>query len=79
MTIFPPLQFIPQLKIIKEKKDLGSFSIYIPAILLIANILRVFFWLTVGFAFNLLIQSLLMIAVQVKKSIFLAFLAQRMR
>ena len=65
MTIFPPVCILPQLFMIRDNKSIGSFSIYVPGILLIANILRVFFWLTVGFAFNLLIQSLLMIAVQV--------------
>jgi solute carrier family 66, member 2 len=65
MTVFPPLASLPQLLLIREKKSLGSFSIFVPAILLVANILRVFFWLTVGFAFNLLLQSLLMIVMQV--------------
>ena len=57
--------YIPQLQILKEQKSIGSFSIFICAILLISNILRLFFWLTVGFAFSLLVQSLLMIIMQV--------------
>lgn len=68
MTILPPGAYIPQINIIKEQKQMGSFSIYVPGILLISNILRVFFWLAVGFPFNLLIQAFLMIAMQVSLS-----------
>ena len=68
MTVFPPLASIPQLMILRENKNIGSLSIYVPAILLIANILRIFFWISVGFAFNLLIQSILMIIMQVSMS-----------
>jgi len=65
MTILPPAAYITQMKVLRETKQIGSFSIYITAILLISNILRVFFWLTVGFPFNLLIQAFLMIIMQV--------------
>ena len=65
MAILPPLATVPQLMILREKKSIGSFSIFVPAILLIANIMRIFFWISVGFAFNLLIQSILMIIMQV--------------
>ena len=69
MAIFPPLATVPQLMILRENKNIGSFSIYVPAILLISNILRIFFWISVGFAFNLLIQSILMIIMQVQRSL----------
>ena len=69
MTVLPPLASVPQLLILREKKNIGSFSIYVPAILLIANIMRIFFWITVGYSFNLLIQSLLMIVMQVALSL----------
>ena len=66
MAVFPPLASVPQLMVLRENKNIGSFSIYVPAILLIANIMRIFFWISVGFAFNLLIQSILMIIMQVE-------------
>ena len=69
MAVGPVAAYIPQYQIIKEQKSTGSFSIYICAILLIANILRVFFWLTVGFAVNLLFQSIFMIIMQVPLSL----------
>ena len=56
--------------LIRKEKSMGSFSIYVCAILLISNILRVFFWLTAGFAKSLLLQSLLLIAVMVDISEF---------
>jgi hypothetical protein len=65
MAILPVGAYVPQYQMIKEQKSIGSFSIFICAILLIANILRIFFWLTVGFAVNLLFQSIFMIIMQV--------------
>ena len=65
MAVLPVGAYFPQLQIIKQQQSIGSFSVYICAILLISNILRVFFWLTVGFAVNLLFQSLFMIVMQV--------------
>lgn len=61
----PVYAYWSQLKLIREQKSIGSFSIYVCAILLISNILRVFFWLTKGFALNLLFQSIFIIIIQV--------------
>jgi hypothetical protein len=33
-------------------------------ILIISNIMRIFFWFTTGFAFNLMVQSVLVIGMQ---------------
>lgn len=63
----PVYAYYSQLMLIKKEKSLGSFSIYVCAILLISNILRVFFWLTVGFATNLLFQSIFIIAIMVER------------
>lgn len=58
------LSYYSQYSLMKETKSVGSFSIDICAILIVANILRVFFWFTTGFADNLLIQSFLVLAIQ---------------
>jgi hypothetical protein len=60
----PVYAYYSQLSLIKQNRSLGSFSIYVTAILLISNILRVFFWLTTGFAVNLLFQSIFIILIQ---------------
>jgi hypothetical protein len=64
VTIGPIIGYISQLRLIKQTKSLGSFSIDVCAILLISNILRLYFWFTTGYAFNLFIQSILVIIVQ---------------
>lgn len=40
----PLLGFISQYNMIKTRKSIGSFSIYVCAILIFANVLRIFFW-----------------------------------
>lgn len=64
IIIGPLLGYISQLKLIKQQKSLGSFSIDVCAILLIANILRLYFWFTTGYAFSLFLQSILLIVIQ---------------
>lgn len=61
----PVYAYYSQLQLIRQEKSIGSFSIYVCAILLIANILRIYFWLTIGFALNLLFQSIFLIAIMV--------------
>lgn len=65
MVVAPILGFIPQYNMIRVTKSLGTFSIDICAILLIANILRIYFWFAEGFGVPLLCQSVLMIVAQV--------------
>lgn len=62
----PVYAYYSQLQLIRQEKSIGSFSIYVCAILLIANILRIYFWLTIGFALNLLFQSIFLIAIMVR-------------
>lgn len=61
----PTYAYYSQMMLIRQEKSLGSFSIYVCAILLISNILRIFFWLTIGYAVNLLFQSICIIAIMV--------------
>jgi solute carrier family 66, member 2 len=61
----PVYAYYSQLMLIRQEKSIGSFSIYVCAILLISNILRVFFWLTIGYAVNLLFQAIFVIAIMV--------------
>ena len=64
----PVYAYYTQMMLIRQEKSLGSFSIYVCAILLICNILRVFFWLTIGYAVNLLFQSICVIVIMVSSS-----------
>jgi hypothetical protein len=52
---------------IRKTQKIGNFSIDVCAILLISNIMRIFFWFAVGFGTPLLLQALLMIIAQVNK------------
>lgn len=61
----PVYAYYSQMMLIRKEKSIGSFSIYVCAILLISNILRIFFWLTIGYAVNLLFQSIFIIAIMV--------------
>lgn len=65
MILAPPLAFVEQYKMIRSSGSLGTFSTLTCAILLISNIMRVFYWQASGFALPLLFQSLLMIVAQV--------------
>lgn len=58
------LPYIPQYRDIKRTKKAEAFSPFVSLILIIANTLRVFFWLGSDFPVVLLIQSLVMITVQ---------------
>lgn len=66
IAVLPVCSYIAQLMLIRKEQSLGSFSLYVCAILLVSNILRVFFWLTNGFALPLLFQSFLVISVQLQ-------------
>jgi hypothetical protein len=76
MIFAPVLAYVPQYQLIRQTKSLGSFSIDICAILLIGNILRIYFWFAEGFGVPLLIQSVLMIIAQVWDSRDVAVAAQ---
>lgn len=64
MAIGPSLVYVDQVKSMVFKKDATGFSRDTCAILLIANIMRCFFWLGNRFEVALLIQSILMILTQ---------------
>ena len=44
MIFGPVLAYIPQIHMIQKKQSRGNFSIWVCAILIFGNILRVFFW-----------------------------------
>ncbi|XP_040266503.1 solute carrier family 66 member 2-like [Bufo bufo] len=56
--VFP---YIPQYQEIKRTSNAEGFSTWVCFVLLVANILRIFFWFGKFFEFPLLLQSLLMI------------------
>ncbi|WWC91207.1 uncharacterized protein L201_006149 [Kwoniella dendrophila CBS 6074] len=64
MAVGPPLIYADQAYSIVKKKDSSGFSHDVCGVLLIANIIRVFFWLGNRFETPLLIQSLLLIVSQ---------------
>lgn len=64
MVVGPILAYVPQYNMIKETNKIGSFSIDICAILLISNILRIFFWFAHGYTLVLFLQAILMVAAQ---------------
>ncbi len=61
----PIVGLYSQYALIKERKHIGSFSIDTCGVLILANILKIMFWLSKGFAVNLLIQSFLVIGMAV--------------
>ena len=65
VAIAPVAGYVSQLQLIRQSQSVGSFSIYVTAILLISAILRVFFWFTTGYAINLLFQAIFIIIIQV--------------
>lgn len=65
VAVGPVVGYYSQLKLIQKEKSIGSFSINVCAILMISAILRLYFWLTVGFATTLLFQALFIIIIQV--------------
>ncbi|XP_072278525.1 solute carrier family 66 member 2-like [Pyxicephalus adspersus] len=54
--------YIPQYQEIRRSSSTDGFSTWVCLVLLVANILRIFFWFGKFFEFPLLLQSLLMIA-----------------
>jgi len=64
MIIGPISGYFFQYKLIKKTKSIGTFSTYTCAILIFSNILRIYFWFGTRFAFALLLQSILMVVVQ---------------
>ena len=72
VAMAPVAAYYSQLQLIKKEKSLGTFSIDVCAILLISGILRIFFWFAHGYAFNLLIQAVCVILIQVFNQLFLA-------
>ena len=68
MAIGPILGYVYQYRLIHKTKSVGSFSIDICGILLLANILRLNFYLFKRFETALVFQSIFMIIMQVRKS-----------
>jgi hypothetical protein len=64
MAVSPLFPYVAQYKEMHEAKSSGGFSTYVCLILLVANILRVFFWVGKRFDTVLLAQSLLLIVCQ---------------
>jgi hypothetical protein len=63
VAIGPVLGYVAQLNLIKKEKSLGTFSVDVCAILLIASIFRIFFWFAKGYALNLLFQAVCIIVI----------------
>ncbi|XP_073420914.1 solute carrier family 66 member 2-like [Dendrobates tinctorius] len=61
LVVGGPLPYIPQYMEIRRTCSTEGFSTWVCFVLLIANILRIFFWFGKFFALPLLLQSLLMI------------------
>jgi hypothetical protein len=66
ISVTPIIGLYSQYALINERKHIGSFSIDTCGILILANILRIMFWFSKGFAINLLIQSFVILAMTVK-------------
>ena len=64
MIFGPSLGYIPQYYEIAHTKNTHAFSILVSFILLIANILRIFFWAYERFDVVLVLQSVVMIMAQ---------------
>lgn len=65
IVVGPVLGYIEQYRMVQKTGSVGSFSTDICAILLISNIVRVYFWFAAGFGTPLLLQAFLMITAQV--------------
>lgn len=70
VAVGPVYGYYSQLQLIKSQKKLGTFSIYVCAILMISAILRIFFWFAEGYAINLLFQAIFIIIIQVFMLLF---------
>lgn len=65
VALAPIIGYYSQLSLIRKEKSIGTFSIYVCAILMISAILRIYFWITTGYAINLLFQAMFVIIIQV--------------
>lgn len=64
ITVAPLIAYYSQYSLICETKSVGSFSIDMCGILIVANVLKVCFWFLNGYAINLLFQSILVLMMQ---------------
>lgn len=64
MVFSPNIGFVAQILKFRSVKSSEGFSKFLSFILLIANILRIFFWVGKRFALPLLFQSILMVVMQ---------------
>ncbi|AFR94818.2 hypothetical protein C343_02904 [Cryptococcus neoformans C23] len=64
MAVGPPLIYVDQAISIIKKKDSSGFSQDVCGVIIIANIIRIFFWLGEHFEIPLLLQSILLIVSQ---------------
>ncbi|KAJ9639939.1 hypothetical protein H2199_006172 [Coniosporium tulheliwenetii] len=60
----PITSYADQIYTMHRTRSSAGFSLDIPLIMLVASILKVYYWLTAHFALPLLLQSFLMIAIQ---------------
>lgn len=65
VAVAPVIGYYSQLELIRKQKSVGTFSIDVCAILMISAILRIYFWITNGYAINLLFQAMFIIIIQV--------------
>lgn len=65
VAVAPVIGYYSQWQLIKKEQSIGSFSIDVCAILMISAILRIYFWITNGYAINLLFQAMFIIIIQV--------------
>ena len=57
--------YIDQLLLLRKYQSIGSFSVFITAIVIVSNTLKFFYWFTEPYKINLFIQCLLLISVNV--------------
>lgn len=65
IAIGPVLGYVYQYRLIEKNKSVGTFSIKLCGMLLFCNILRIAFYFFHPYSQALLVQSILMITVQV--------------
>ena len=63
-VICPPIGFMAQYQEIYKSRNMGGFSTKVILILVLSNILRIFFWFGKRFSVVLIYQSLFMILAQ---------------
>ena len=62
MAVGPPLVYLDQYISIVRRRDSTGFSLDVCGVLIVANILRIFFWFGKRFEVALLVQSILCVA-----------------